>query len=257
MDITTISAVLNSPESSPLVSHDIQLEQSTTQTQELIAPLTTNCTPENTDTLKPTKLSPWVCQSCGGKKAFSAVVCLKCYRQQAADSLLSLTCEQCSVVFLRPAGEQKKREARGAASHVFCSAQCNKKWRAERPLKDRGACQWCQKPLVHKDQKKFCSRICFDQSRVSGSDSLEQNGGYLGRYLALKPQVIARDQRQCVMTPSNRLLEVHHIDHCAQNNTMDNLITLSKAAHEFYHSLKEEAQEALRIWFKQKASQNS
>jgi hypothetical protein len=39
------------------------------------------------------------------------------------------------------------------------------------------------------------------------------------------------------MTGGKRALEVHHIDHDPENDQMDNLITLSRMAHEQYHAM--------------------
>ena len=65
-------------------------------------------------------------------------------------------------------------------------------------------------------------------------------------------QVLERDGHQCVMTGKTRMLEAHHIDHDPTNNVLTNLISLSRPAHEFYHSLRAGPQAALRSWFEEK-----
>ena len=61
-----------------------------------------------------------------------------------------------------------------------------------------------------------------------------------------------RDGHQCVMMGKTRMLEAHHIDHDPTNNVLTNLISLSRPAHEFYHSLRAGPQAALRSWFEEK-----
>ena len=53
-------------------------------------------------------------------------------------------------------------------------------------------------------------------------------------------------------TGKTRMLEAHHIDHDPTNNVLTNLISLSRPAHEFYHSLRAGPQAALRSWFEEK-----
>jgi YHS domain-containing protein len=134
------------------------------------------------------------------------------------------------VSYQRLAGDAAKNERKYA--HSFCSRACVQAHRVQ--PKKHGACKHCGGALSGKDQKVFCGRACYDAFR-RGPDTSPQ--AYGGPFLRLKPLVLARDERTCAMTGGARALEVHHIDHDPQNNIMENLITLSRAAHAQYHAM--------------------
>ena len=210
-----------------------------------VLPTTSSSSPGGV-TYRPVKRSPMVCPSCGGKKAAHAVSCRACRTKQEQATKVALVCEQCSSPFLRPAGEHTKRIGRGAGNHTFCSAECSRAWRKVQAAQPHGSCANCSAPLVKRFQQHYCSPACYHAARP------RQTEAYNGVYLSLKRQVLERDGHQCVMTGKTRMLEAHHIDHDPTNNVLTNLISLSRPAHEFYHSLRAGPQAALRSWFEEK-----
>lgn len=145
-------------------------------------------------------------------------------------------CAHCRGAFSLDKAEADKRLRRYSA--VYCSRSCVQAARVQ--PKDRGSCACCGKPLASRDQKIYCSHSCYALKRRGPQYTPEYQGGFLH----LRSRIAQRDGRTCAMTGATRALEVHHIDHDPTNNVEENLITLSKRAHELYHSMPD-AQQAL------------
>lgn len=167
-----------------------------------------------------------VCPGCSGKKAAHATQCMECHLKDIAHAS-EVTCKNCSKVFTRRRGELRKNN-----ENHFCSKACYFEHRVTHPKTPsvRGTCQVCSAPLTRKDQKKYCSRVCFHKAQTKTEEQLYSNG-----FGHMKALVLRRDRKQCVVCAATRALVVHHIDEDTANNLSTNLVTLCRGCHEQCH----------------------
>lgn len=170
-----------------------------------------------------------ICPTCGGKKAAHAAQCKSCHLE---GSIVDLTCDQCGTEFQRTAREHKRNVDRhGEDVKTFCSRTCYDTHRYLNPVKkvsEKGDCLVCGTKLKGK-QTAYCSKTCYHK-RVA------RDVEYSGNWSSLKKKVKERDGTGCVHCgQKRRRMDVHHIDHDATNNTLENLVLLCQKCHSHYH----------------------
>lgn len=155
--------------------------------------------------------------------------------------------------FYKPLSEIRRARTSGQPNRNFCSQECYKAARNNTEPQVRAYCKNCSSPIYLR-RRKFCSPECYQIARVEGQSSEPQSLSYRDGYQTAKAAVMVRDKGECQQCGSTTLVEVHHIDRNARNNSPLNLITLCKKCHASYHVLSEIQQIPLKIEFMQKAA---
>ena len=186
-----------------------------------------------------------VCPGCGGKKAGHAAVCRKCrVAALPAAPLVELACEHCGTPFERKRSEHVAAQRKYGAQRVFCSRTCYEA-HPKPPAVAHGICGGCGAPLTRYEQKKYCSHGCYLKHRPRKQEA------YGGEYVALKKLLLAQKDRKCALCAQKTYrVDVHHIDHDAENSAAKNLVLLCSRCHRSYHTFTASAQEILKSVFR-------
>ena len=141
----------------------------------------------------------------------------------------------------------------------FCSRECYSLWMPENCRGENGSnwqggnvqkvCERCGKEFevqaCRVDRARFCSQRCYGlwfSENLSGENSHLWKGGIsfepygLEWTEKLREEVRKRDNYTCAISgeiwqPGQEKFPVHHCDYDKMNNSLDNLITLSKSSH--------------------------
>ena len=166
-----------------------------------------------------------------------------------AQAQVELTCDHCSTKFMRQQGEIAKSLSRhGEGAHTFCGRTCYDEYKRLHPAQyssSHGNCASCGKPLVGKEQKKFCSHPCYTLHRATSRTT----ASYGAAWLATKSVISQRD-KQCLLCGDKKSrMEVHHVDHNPENQDMKNLALVCMPCHRKYHAFTEPVQRTLQGLF--------
>lgn len=179
--------------------------------------------------------------SCGRAKSWTAQTCQTCHLE---GKLVELTCQQCSTAFMRTSSEVKKSVERNQPG-TYCSRTCYDLYRVENPPQTvkKELCLACKNPLRGK-QKRFCSKKCYHTRKPLAAE-------YSGDWSAARKRVVRESQGKCASCyKTNKRNTVHHIDHDATNNALENLVLLCEPCHNHYHRRTSEPLQAiLRDYF--------
>ena len=186
--------------------------------------------------------------ACGNPKAPQAAACKACY---LAAKIVPLTCVQCGTAFERKSSEHQKNVHRhGATGNTFCSKDCYEIHRTNRPrvVKEvTGTCPTCKGPAP--EGRKYCSMECYGSRKAKNTE-------YTGGWSAVKHAVKKRDEGVCALCgQTKQRIAVHHINHTATDNRMENCIVLCEPCHVRYHTQTvEPVQLILRDYFRGKVT---
>jgi hypothetical protein len=135
-------------------------------------------------------------------------------------------CDYCGKEF----ESNKKHTNRN--KHYFCSRECFGKYRIKKQLV---YCDWCGNPITKKksdisrSKHNFCDRGCY-LDYISFAVNNVKNKVVCGKLLH---RTVAELRLGRTLKSTE---EVHHIDGNHKNNSIDNLVVISKSEHAKIHA---------------------
>lgn len=129
---------------------------------------------------------------------------------------------------------------------LFCSHSCSAKFNNGLRVKQQKFCDFCGKPIISKNNAKYCSNKCFQDARRSGYINRWMAGkesGWVGKARLLSNYVrgylYGKHGTGCMVcgwdkkhpVDGKSLTEINHIDGNAENCKEDNLEILCPNCH--------------------------
>lgn len=148
---------------------------------------------------------------------------------------IEVECHKCNAKYLTSKSRPKK----------YCSQSCFSKDKMDRvKLK----CDWCDIEFERKrgslnnskSGKRFCQRTCKDAAQRMGGVQEIMPEHYGTRELHYREVFIASpgakfECRRCGYDEFESVVEIHHLDHDRNNNSIENLVPLCCNCHQAYH----------------------
>lgn len=153
-------------------------------------------------------------------------------------------------------GKVKRRQGSLYCSRPCALANLRATWNAK--IKPR-MCKFCKEPFQRTfTAQQYCTRNCADAAhsvrmRGKGNSNYKDGMSYAKFYAEMRPLVMDRDGRKCVVCSTEELpfvairsgqevtrtnLHVHHINEDVNDNRPENLVTLCHKCHPRHHSGK-------------------
>lgn len=162
------------------------------------------------------------------------------------------SCLNCSNPFEPPAREIKRGNGK------FCSLKCSAVYRGKTrsaALLPNTVCDFCSTNFYRSESKRktksglvFCSRSCKDSAQNMNNERFSNmwpshykiDGSSDYRRIALRSKELKCER--CGYDEHGEIIQVHHMDHDRNNNSIDNLELLCPNCHAIEHFVIHRAQ---------------